>query len=82
MRGRGLRTPFTAGLLPPPPPLQVARKENLNVIQTELRKLEQSMHDIHVELQLIRRKEVRPLRAAPGPCAQPLARREGSLACV
>ena len=37
---------------------QVAKKDNLNAIQIELRKLEQSMHDIHVELQLIRRKEV------------------------
>jgi hypothetical protein len=35
----------------------VARKENLNAIQTEMRKLEKTVHDIHVELQYIRRKE-------------------------
>lgn len=38
---------------------QVARKDNLNFIQTEVLKLEQSVHDIHVELQNIRRREER-----------------------
>lgn len=37
----------------------VARKDNLNFIQTELLKLEQSVHDIQLELQNIRRREER-----------------------
>lgn len=36
---------------------QVAKKDNLNFLQTELLSLEQSVHDIHIELQRIRRKE-------------------------
>lgn len=36
---------------------EVAKKENLNVVQTELLKLEQTVHDVHLELQYIRRKE-------------------------
>lgn len=36
---------------------KVAKKENLNLIQTELLKLEESIHDIHLELQSIRRRE-------------------------
>lgn len=35
----------------------VAKKDNLNAIQTEMRKLEQVVHSIHIELQNIRRKE-------------------------
>lgn len=34
-------------------------QENLNAVQTELLKLEQTVHDIHLELQYIRRKEER-----------------------
>ncbi|KAL4420637.1 hypothetical protein ABPG75_010293 [Micractinium tetrahymenae] len=37
----------------------VAKKDNLNVIQTELRRLEQVVQTIHIELQNIRRKEER-----------------------
>ncbi|PSC71761.1 transmembrane emp24 domain-containing p24delta4-like [Micractinium conductrix] len=37
----------------------VAKKENLNVIQTELRRLESVVHTMHLELQNIRRKEER-----------------------
>ena len=50
------RGPLTTSSLPSPLG-QVAKKDNLNAIQTELMKLEQSVHDIHVELQYIRRKE-------------------------
>lgn len=35
----------------------VAKKDNLNVIQTEMRRLEQIVQTIHLELQNIRRKE-------------------------
>ncbi|KAL4451435.1 hypothetical protein ABPG77_009507 [Micractinium sp. CCAP 211/92] len=35
----------------------VAKKDNLNVIQTELRRLEHVVQTIHIELQNIRRKE-------------------------
>jgi hypothetical protein len=56
----------------------VAKRDNLNIIQTELLKLEDAVHDIHVELQQIRRKEERmrdingarpasPLRLPPHP---------------
>ncbi|PRW21135.1 Transmembrane Tmp21 [Chlorella sorokiniana] len=37
----------------------VAKKDNLNVIQTEMRRLESVVHTIHLELQNIRRKEER-----------------------
>ncbi len=37
--------------------LQVAQKDKLDSIHTELRRLEQVVHDIHLELQYIRRKE-------------------------
>jgi hypothetical protein len=36
---------------------QVAKRDNLDVIQTELMRLEESVHTIHLELQHIRRKE-------------------------
>lgn len=36
---------------------QVAKRDNLNNLQTELLTLEQAIHDIHLELQRIRRKE-------------------------
>lgn len=35
----------------------VAKRDNLNFLQTELLNLEQAIHDIHIELQRIRRKE-------------------------
>jgi p24 family protein delta-1 len=35
----------------------VAKKDNLNSIQTEMKKLTLTVHDIHLELQQIRRKE-------------------------
>lgn len=38
---------------------EVAKKDNLNAIQTEMLKLEQTVHDIHLELQSIRRQEER-----------------------
>ena len=37
--------------------MQVAQKDKLDSIHTELRRLEQVVHDIHLELQYIRRKE-------------------------
>lgn len=37
----------------------VAKKDNLNVIQTEMRRLEHVVQTIHIELQNIRRKEER-----------------------
>lgn len=36
---------------------QVAKRDHLDVIQTELLRLEESVHTIHLELQHIRRKE-------------------------
>lgn len=61
----------------------VAKKDNLNFLQTELLSLEESIHDIHIELQRIRRKEeqMRDINgaasagASEGPLPPRLARR-------
>ena len=50
---------------------QVAKRDNLDVVQTELLRLEEAVHTIHLELQQIRRKEeeMRDVNGEPAPCA-------------